>query len=183
MSSHQLLHPYSSSSGAKPEIVIANRLDAATFRTACSRFVTGITVVTLMGMDGLPYGVTVSSFASVSLDPPLILVCVDYRCHVLKHFALGNKFGVNVLSEQQRELSQQFARHSADRFSSIDWFRGKHGVPLLTGTIAAFECTLAQATPAGDHQILIGQVEEASHSEGNGLAYFKSSYRTLTTGS
>jgi flavin reductase (DIM6/NTAB) family NADH-FMN oxidoreductase RutF len=171
----------SGASEENAEITAERRLDHATFRGACSRFATGITIVTLIGTDGSPYGLTVNSFTSVSLDPPLILVCVDNRSHVLKHFALGCKFGINVLSEQQRELSQMFARYSEDRFSRTEWMRGRHGVPLFTGTIATFECTLTDTTPGGDHTILIGRVEEVSYSEGNGLAYFSSAYRALAT--
>ena len=180
MQNSQLLTEVESKSNERnAEIVVERRLDHATFRGACSRFTTGIAIVTLIGTDGSPYGLTVNSFTSVSLDPPLILVCLDNRSHVLKHFEVGCKFGVNVLSEQQRELSQMFTRYSADRFSRAEWLPGKSGVPLFAGTIATFECALTHATPGGDHMILIGGVEEVSYSEGNGLAYFSSNYRVL----
>jgi flavin reductase (DIM6/NTAB) family NADH-FMN oxidoreductase RutF len=157
--------------------------DPARFRGACSRFATGVAIVTLFGIDNRPYGLTVNSFTSVSLEPPLILFCVHYRSHVLKHFKPGRKFGVNVLSENQRELSELFARQGADRFSTTAWTPGKFGSPLFAGTIATFECALTQATPGGDHIILIGQVEEVSHAEGNALTYFDSKYRVLIAGS
>jgi flavin reductase (DIM6/NTAB) family NADH-FMN oxidoreductase RutF len=155
------------------------RLDPATFRTACSRFSTGVAILTLFGIDGLPYGLTVNSFTSVSLDPPLILVCVDNRSHVLKQFAPNCRFGVNVLSEHQRGLSQMFARRADDRFSCTEWTPGKFGAPIFTETLATFECELSQSVPAGDHEILIGRVDDVSHGEGNGLVYFGSAYRNL----
>lgn len=159
--------------------VVETDLDPSRFRAACSRFSTGVAILTLLGRDGLPYGLTVNSFTSVSLDPPLILVCVDNRSHVLNHFAPNCKFGVNILSEHQRALSQLFARRGDDRFSLTEWLPGKFGAPIFPRTLASFECELSQSVPAGDHKILIGTVEEVSLSEGNGLIYFGSAYRSL----
>jgi flavin reductase (DIM6/NTAB) family NADH-FMN oxidoreductase RutF len=159
--------------------VIETKFDPSRFRAACSRFPTGVAILTLLGVDGLPYGLTVNSFTSVSLDPPLILVCVDNRSHVLKQFAPNCKFAVNILSEHQRTLSQLFARRGNDRFSATEWIPGRFGAPIFPETLASFECELSQSVQAGDHQVLIGRVEEVSHSEGNGLVYFSSAYRRL----
>jgi flavin reductase (DIM6/NTAB) family NADH-FMN oxidoreductase RutF len=117
-------------------------VDRQKFRHACGRFTTGITVTTVLGVDLMPHGITMNSFTSVSADPPMVLVCVDHRSRVLEHFRNSMHFGVNVLSEHQRDLSHRFSRNMPDRFESVGWYPGKTGVPLLHEVLATFECRM-----------------------------------------
>jgi flavin reductase (DIM6/NTAB) family NADH-FMN oxidoreductase RutF len=154
-------------------------LNGEHFRRACGRFATGITVVTTVDHDGNPHGMTANSFTSVSLDPPLVLVCVDYRAKILQTFQRAERFGINVLSEGQRDLSQAFARRGEDRFNGIEWQAGESGVPLLPGALAWLECVLVNAVDAGDHAILIARVDRAECHDGRPLLYFASGYENL----
>lgn len=150
----------------------------AQFRLACARFATGITVSTALAADGTPHGFTANSFTSVSMEPPLILICVDHRANVLRHFEQARHFGVNVLAEHQEAISVRFAERGLDRFSSIDWHPGETGVPLLGGALARFECATRQTIPAGDHTIILGEVLHADWQEGAPLLYYARGYHT-----
>ena len=149
------------------------------FRRACSKFATGITILTVLDESGNPHGLTVNSFTSVSLTPPLVLVCIDIRTRLLDLFREGCHFGVSVLNEDQQELSARFARSGEGRFDGVPWDRGESGVPLLPGSIAAMECAVTRIVEAGDHAILLGEVQQASWSEGQPLIYFNSGYQRL----
>jgi flavin reductase (DIM6/NTAB) family NADH-FMN oxidoreductase RutF len=146
------------------------------FRRACSKFPTGVTVTTGVRDDGMPYGLTVSSFTSVSLDPPLVLICIDHRSRIIPHLISGQFFGVNVLNEDQQELSARFARHSSEQFSDVSWYRGEKGVPLLCDVSASFECRLTDTLSAGDHLIVIGHVFHIAIREQAPLARVNNSY-------
>jgi flavin reductase (DIM6/NTAB) family NADH-FMN oxidoreductase RutF len=154
-------------------------VDEALFRKTCGRFVTGIAVATVSGNDGQPYGLTVNSFTSVSCCPPLVLICVDYRCNILPHFRSSSYYGINVLNDTQRDLSVRFSQRELDRFGGIAWQRGETGVPLLGGALACFECAVAQTIEAGDHAILIGEVVSAEYRDGEPLLYYAGAYRKL----
>jgi flavin reductase (DIM6/NTAB) family NADH-FMN oxidoreductase RutF len=151
-------------------------LDTNRFRSACCKFPTGVTVTTLRGADGQPYGITVSSFTSVSLDPPLVLVCIDHRSQILKHIAVGHPFGINVLTEGQRDLAARFSRNWGERFAGVAWRPGETGVPLLSGIAASFECHVAELKRAGDHFIVLGSVSHVSFSDRAAMTYFNGSY-------
>jgi flavin reductase (DIM6/NTAB) family NADH-FMN oxidoreductase RutF len=148
------------------------------FRRVCSKFATGITVLTLCDANGAPHGMTANSFTSVSLDPPMILVCVDLKARILPHFAAGVRFAVNVLDESQQDLSNTFARNG-ERFQGIDWGPGETGSPILGGVLASLECSVAQIVEAGDHVVVVGKVSHATWREGQPLIYFNSSYQAL----
>lgn len=154
-------------------------LDRQQFRQACGRFTTGVTVTSVLGADGTPHGITVNSFTSVSLTPPMVLVCVDHRSQVIEHFQHGRHFGVNVLCEHQQDLSHRFSRNGPDRFRDVHWYSGATGVPLLPGVLAIFECRLVDTRSAGDHLILLGEVLHVACTDGRPLAYFASSYRSV----
>ena len=149
------------------------------FRKACARYATGITVVTVEGPDGAPEGLTVNSFTSVSLDPPLILVCIAKTATSYPSFQVAKGFVINVLREDQIDLSQHFASSKSDRFEGIAWRSGAHGAPLLDGVLAALECAVHSSFDAGDHTVFVGQVERAESHEGVPLLYFASAYRKL----
>ena len=150
-----------------------------TFRRACSRFATGITIATVRDTTGTPHGLTVNSFTSVSLDPPLVLICLDHNASVLDCFRTASHFAINVLSEDQQDLSNRFATRGQDRFDGLSWTPGAAGVPLLPDTLAWFECRKVNTIPAGDHDIFIGEVEELGVHEGSPLLYYASRYRTI----
>jgi flavin reductase (DIM6/NTAB) family NADH-FMN oxidoreductase RutF len=154
-------------------------VDSAAFRLACGKFATGITVVTVIGPDGLPHGITVNSFTSVSLEPPLVLVCIDRKAAILPKLQAANYFGINVSAENHQAISTQFARHGLDRFETVSWFAGELGVPLLEGALAHYECSVVSATEGGDHLIFIGEVQHLQCFAGRPLLYYESGYATL----
>jgi len=152
---------------------------ASLYRRTCSLFATGITVITTVDENGHPHGMTVNSFSSVSLDPPLVLVCIDLRNAILGHFLTSACFAVNILAEHQEEVSRRFSSASENRFHGMDWERGASGVPLLAGVLARMECALSKTFEAGDHAVLVGEVRHAWWREGKPLLYFNSSYRNI----
>jgi flavin reductase (DIM6/NTAB) family NADH-FMN oxidoreductase RutF len=152
------------------------------FRRVCSKYATGITILTVLDSRGDPQGMTANSFTSVSLSPPLILVCIDRQTSILSSFKPGTRFGVNVLQEEQKELSSWFSRSGHDRFSGIAWSAGETGAPLLQGMLATIECEVTQMIEAGDHVVVIGAALHATWREGQPLVYFNSSYQSLRSG-
>ena len=150
------------------------------FRRGCGRFATGVTIATVLDAKGTPHGLTVSSFASVSLHPPLILICLGHAVSVIDHFRAAQYFGVNVLTENQRPLSDRFARKGYDRFDGLDWQPGQTGVPLVPGALAAMECRTHQRFTSGDHDILVGAMVAARVADGEPLIHFTGRYRGLS---
>ncbi|MBK5294986.1 MAG: flavin reductase family protein [Acidobacteriia bacterium] len=155
-------------------------IDPRTFRRACSKFATGITIVTLTGTDGLPHGMTVNAFTSVSLSPPLVLVCVDHSSSLLAHFRAATHYGVNVLNKTQQDLSNRFAMRGLDRFLGLSWDKGSSGVPLLPGSLAHMECEIRNTFTAGDHDIFIAEVMRVHIANGEPLLFFDGGYPDLT---
>jgi flavin reductase (DIM6/NTAB) family NADH-FMN oxidoreductase RutF len=150
------------------------------FRRACGRFAAGVSIATVMDKSPAPHGVTVSSFTSVSLDPPLILICLGHAAVSLPPFRAAGYFGINILEENQRALSEHFARKGHHRFDGLDWRPGETGVPLIAGALAHIECAAVRRLPAGDHDIIIGQVVRARVHKGEPLIHFASRYRRLS---
>ena len=151
----------------------------AEFRRACGRFLTGVTIASVLDAQGTPHGLTVSSFTSVSLDPPLILICLGHRVSVIDAFRASAHFGINVLAENQRDLAERFSRKRQDRFDALNWRRGKTGVPILAGVLAAIECAVRQRFTAGDHDVFVGEMVAARVAGGTPLIHFASHYRRL----
>ncbi|MDQ6677922.1 MAG: flavin reductase family protein [Acidobacteriota bacterium] len=149
------------------------------FRRACAQFATGIAVVTVLDRAGAPHGMTINSFASVSLDPALVLICIDDRATILPQLLAAESLAINVLAEHQSDLSSRFARKTEDRFEQLEWTTGELGSPIIAGTLAVFECTLVRSVEAGDHHILIAAVQLAAWREARPLLYFNSSYQAL----
>jgi flavin reductase (DIM6/NTAB) family NADH-FMN oxidoreductase RutF len=168
-----------SSLGKKPSSMIRQAIDKDVFRRACAKFATGIVVTTVIGKDGGPHGLTANSFTSVSLSPPLVLVCIDGASSVATHFRSSSYYGINILGEHQRHVSNRFCQKGQDRFAGVQWSRGKTGVPLLPGAIGALECAVTDKVEAGDHVILIGKVVQGVWHEGKPLVYFNSDYHHL----
>ncbi|WP_370185034.1 flavin reductase family protein [Rhodococcus wratislaviensis] len=142
-----------------------------TLRKVVGRFTTGVTVVTALDTNGGPAGCTVSAFASLSLDPPLVLVCIDSRRPMHTNLLRSNGFAVNILAAGQEALALGFARPSADKFAGVGYRPGRHGVPLLHGAVAQLECDLAGTYAGGDHTIVLGRVAVAREVPGEPLVY------------
>ncbi|MEL6980158.1 MAG: flavin reductase family protein, partial [Pseudomonadota bacterium] len=135
-----------------------SEIDPRALRDAFGAFLTGVTVVTTVGEDGAPRGFTANSFASVSLDPPLLLVCPARRLSSFAAFEGCRDFAISVLAEGQEAVSNIFASSKGDRFAEVAWRPAASGAPVIEGAAAAFACTAQSVVPAGDHVILIGRV-------------------------
>jgi flavin reductase (DIM6/NTAB) family NADH-FMN oxidoreductase RutF len=156
----------------------------AEFRKALGCFATGVTVITV-DYEGQVQGMTANAFTSVSLDPQLILVCVDQRAKTHAHLHAKKRFGINILGADQRRISEYYANPArthdeAEEIAGVRFDRTQHGTPVLHGALAYLECKLQTAQDAGDHTIFIAEVEEVVVREGNPLLYFHSQYRSLT---
>jgi flavin reductase (DIM6/NTAB) family NADH-FMN oxidoreductase RutF len=147
------------------------------------RFATGVTIVTV-DLDGEVHGMTANAFASVSLDPMLVLICVDHTTRTHAHLHAKKRFGINVLSEDQRAISEYYARperthEHAEEEAGARFERTRHGTPVLQGSLAYLECRLHSAQDAGDHTIFIAEVEDVVVREGEPLLFFRGKYRKV----
>ncbi len=152
--------------------------DKRELRNAFGTFMTGVTVVTAMDNDGNPLGFTANSFTSVSLDPPLLLVCLANSSSNYETLTQTKGFAINILAESQKEVSNTFARPVEDRFASVAWKQGPHGSPVFGDVSAWFDCSMHKTVDAGDHVILIGRVEAFDTSALPGLGYARGAYVT-----
>jgi flavin reductase (DIM6/NTAB) family NADH-FMN oxidoreductase RutF len=154
--------------------------DPRTLRDAMGLFATGVTVVTAISETGDAVGMTANSFTSVSLDPPLLLVCIAKKAGSAPHMQSAERFGVNVLQIGQQPASNRFASKVEDRFAGVDWAAGETGVPLLDGSLVSFECERQALYDAGDHFIMIGHVVRAQFEpHRDPLLFFRGKYRRL----
>jgi flavin reductase (DIM6/NTAB) family NADH-FMN oxidoreductase RutF len=153
------------------------------FRSALARWGSGVAIVT-SAAGGRIHGMTVSAFSSVSLDPPLVLVCADKASNTLGLIHEGQIFAVNILCAGQRDLSNKFASKKDEhlRFEGVAWRAGLTGAPILEGALAALDCRVVAAHDAGDHVIYVGRVEAVEMSHGEPLVYFGGAYRGLDSG-
>jgi flavin reductase (DIM6/NTAB) family NADH-FMN oxidoreductase RutF len=154
-------------------------VSAADFRNAIGHFATGVTVVTTVGADGQPVGTTASAVSSLSLDPPLILVCLDRSSGTLEALIAHGAFAVNVLGVRQQHLSANFARRGlAAAWDGILHRRGRTGSPQLDGVIATWECTVEHRLDGGDHEIIVGRVTsvETTNADATPLIYWRGRY-------
>ncbi len=154
------------------------------FKAAMRRFASGVTVVTARAVDGRPQGVTVSAFSSLSLSPPLVLVCLDRATNALDAYVSGEFFAVNILADGQSGVSDDFAYPGpVSPFERHPWRDGETSVPLLAGTLAGIECRRHAVQDGGDHVILIGRVEHAHVSpDGSPLLYTAGAYGRFAPG-
>jgi flavin reductase (DIM6/NTAB) family NADH-FMN oxidoreductase RutF len=154
----------------------------AEFRKAMGCFATGVTIITLDD-EGEVHGMTANAFASVSLNPQMVLVCVDHKAQTHAYLQAKKRFGVNVLAENQRAISEYYADparpHQEFAKAGAGFDRTRHGTPVLHGALAYLECRLHTAQDAGDHTIFIAEVEDVVVREGNPLLFFRGKYRTI----
>jgi flavin reductase (DIM6/NTAB) family NADH-FMN oxidoreductase RutF len=146
-------------------------------KNAFARWATGVTIVTARAGDRI-HGMTVSAFTEVSLEPPLVLVCIDRTTHTQHVIAEGDCFAVNILARGQEALAQRFASNGAEdrRFSDLQCATGATGAPLLAGSVASLDCRLETAHEAGDHIIYVGEVVELQLSDGDPLLFYNRGY-------
>jgi flavin reductase (DIM6/NTAB) family NADH-FMN oxidoreductase RutF len=158
-------------------------LNPSEFRKAMGAFATGVTIITV-DLDGEVHGMTANAFTSVSLDPMLVLVCVDHSTRTHAHLHSKKRFGINVLCEDQRAISEYYARpershDAAEAEAGASFDRTRHGTPVLHGALAYLECRLQSAQEAGDHTIFIGEVEDVVLRDGDPLLFFRGRYRKV----
>ena len=155
-------------------------VDPSLFRQLLGRFATGVTVITTRNARGLPEGMTASSVASVSLEPPLLLVSVDHRNVMHPALSQASHFIVNVLAQDQEALSRRFAELEEDRFEGVGFHTGRLGLPVLDGVLAHIECAREASVEAGDHTVFIGLVIGGTVTDRRPLLYYRGGYANLS---
>ena len=156
-------------------------LDKRAFRDCLGCFVTGITIVTSVSGEGEHVGLTVNSFNSVSLEPPMVLFSLDRQALSLPIFEAAGRFAVNVLSDHQEPLSNRFARREIDKWDGVGFIEGETGCRLLDGTMAAFDCKTYAQYDGGDHVIVVGQVIDMRLDQAaEPLVFYKGAYNSLS---
>lgn len=151
-------------------------ISPADFRHVLSHFASGVTVITTTDADTRPAGLTASAFTSVSLDPPLILVCVDHKSQTYPALLERGRFAVNILRADQSDLSKRFASTRLDKFTDVGHRMSDLGLPLLDDALAFLECSTVNTHVEGDHTIFVGLVERAGTSSGDPLLYVRGQY-------
>jgi flavin reductase (DIM6/NTAB) family NADH-FMN oxidoreductase RutF len=155
-------------------------IDPDSFRSVLGRFASGITVVTTRDAEGRDMGMTVSAFCSVSLEPPLVQVCVDHAASLYAALAASTRYGVSILASEQEALSRRFATaESTRRFDGIGYRRGESGVLLLDDALAQLECRIVASHATGDHTMFVGEVESATARSARPLLYYRGGYAQL----
>ena len=154
-------------------------VDPDTFRAVLGRFATGVTVVTTRDAAGRDHGLTVSAFASLSLSPPLVLICIDQSSSVHPVLRQASHFVVNILSSTQEPISRRFSGPNVNRFDGIGYQRGSTGAAVLDDVLAYVECRLMHQHDEGDHTIFIGEVEAADNGSARPLLYYRGGYATV----
>jgi flavin reductase (DIM6/NTAB) family NADH-FMN oxidoreductase RutF len=151
-------------------------IDPRDFRNALGTFATGVTIVTAMAADGQPYGVTCNSFASVSLNPPLVLWSLGLFSQGLPVFQNASHFTINVLGASQQALASQFAKSSIDKFSGVSWVPGLGNAPVIADSVANLQCRAANRYYGGDHVIFLGAVEAYSYNREEPLLFARGTF-------
>jgi flavin reductase (DIM6/NTAB) family NADH-FMN oxidoreductase RutF len=155
-------------------------IDARAFRDACSRFVTGVCVVTSSGAEG-PSGMTANAVTSLSLEPALMIVCFDRSARTLAAVEHSGRLGIQFLAHHQEDVASRFASKlpEAEKFEGVDW-SDRNGVPALGGCLAGLGCELRELLPGGDHVIAVAEAVDLWTTEGDPLVFFRADYWALT---
>jgi len=154
-------------------------IDPRELRNVMGNFATGVTIITTKDTTGKPFGLTANAFSSLSLDPPLLLICVDKKVDCYACFEESKVFGVNFLSEGQDQLSTRFATKGIEKFEGVSYKLGELGVALLDGALVHIECKLASAYEGGDHTIYVGEIQRAEVLGDHPLLFFRGKYYKL----
>lgn len=153
-------------------------IDASAFRSLMGRFATGVTVITAQDSNGVQNGMTVSAFCSLSLDPPLVLMCIDRSASMFDLLTTCDRFTVNILASDQEEIARRFATTETTKFEGIGFSLVEQDA-VLDGVLAHAQCSRINSVEAGDHTIVIGEVGSATVNEGQPLLYFRGGYSSL----
>jgi flavin reductase (DIM6/NTAB) family NADH-FMN oxidoreductase RutF len=148
-------------------------------RRVMGHFATGVTVITTFSKEGKLHGLTANAVSSLSLDPPLLIICVDKKAESYACFEDSGVFTVNILGDEQEDLSRRFAVSGGEKFEGVAYRRGANGAPILSGALAHLECKLHATYEGGDHTIYLGLIEEAETREGKPLLFFRGGYREI----
>jgi 3-hydroxy-9,10-secoandrosta-1,3,5(10)-triene-9,17-dione monooxygenase reductase component len=154
-------------------------VDAASFRRALGQFATGVTVVTTRDASGRPLGLTVSAFCSASLHPPLVLVCIDHRSEANAAMRESGLFAVNILAEDQEDVSRRFAAPGRAKTDGFPFAEGRHGLPLVVGALAHVECRVRSFHDEGDHAVWVGEVRSLDAHPGRPLLHHAGAYARI----
>ena len=153
------------------------QIDEKILKKCFGTFMTGVTVVTTTDKNKKPIGFTANSFTSVSLTPPLLLVCIDNNSENLHAYTQGG-FAVNVLAENQQNIATRFANTKIDRFNGVEWTKNKNKNPILNGVAAYFDCSIKDTVVMGDHTLLVGEINDCASNSKAGLGYSNGQYFT-----
>lgn len=148
-------------------------------RRVMGHFATGVTVITTFSKEGKLHGLTANAVSSLSLDPPLLIICVDKKADSYASFEDSRVFTVNILADDQEDISRRFAVSGGEKFEGVAYRRGANGAPILSGALAHLECKLYANYDGGDHTIYLGLIEEAETREGKPLLFFRGGYREI----
>ena len=151
-------------------------IDVDAFRSALGRFASGVTIVTTRASDGKDHGMTASAFCSVSLEPPLALVCIEKIASMHDSIVACEHFAINILADSQEQLARRFAAVEGDRFEGTGFSRGAHSVPILDDVLAWLECRRTTTYQGGDHSIVVGEVTSAEWRDDKPLLYYRGGY-------
>lgn len=162
-----------------PASPVAAAISPTELRGFAGHFATGVAVVTTLHPGGEPCGVTINAVTSLSLDPPLFLICLDHTSKTLDALQRSGHFGLHFLSREQTEISRVFASKQDRKFENIGHRPGRRGSPLIEGVVAAAECRVRELCPGGDHTIIIGEVEQVHVHGGEPLLYHRGAYAAL----
>ena len=149
------------------------------FRSVLGRFPSGVTVVTTKAADGSDQGMTVSAFCSVSLEPPLVLICIEKTASAYEALTSAPGFVVNILSAKQEQIARRFSIVDIDRFEGVGFSRSRNGIAVLDDVLGVIECDRVAQHDAGDHTIIVGEVEAGRAENGTPLLYYRGGYAQL----
>lgn len=154
-------------------------IDSQQLRNVMGHFATGVTVITTKDKTGKPFGLTANAFTSLSLNPPLALICIDKKVQCYYCFDESKVFAANILNEGQEQLSRRFATKGIEKFGGIKWHTGMNGLPLLDDAIGYIECEIVKSYDGGDHTVYVGEVVNATAAGDRPLVFFKGKYYRL----
>ena len=157
-------------------------MESTVWRNTMGQFATGVTVITTLDQEGKPLGMTANAFTSLSLDPPMVLICIDNKSTTLTELTSSKKYCVNILSASQETISRQFAKKGGpEKFDRVEYFRGEIDLPVIQGCLTSVECEISAVVDGGDHKILLGQGVKIhqSETETEPLIFYKGKYKTL----
>jgi flavin reductase (DIM6/NTAB) family NADH-FMN oxidoreductase RutF len=154
-------------------------VDSKTFRQISGFWATGVSVLTTVNKAGRYYGLTMNALTSLSLAPPLLLVCIDNKSETIKPLAESRVFAVSILKHEQKPIAQAFAKKGAEKFERTATVKGRSGAPLISGALATIECQVAKCIEGGDHTVIFGQIDHFEMGEGAPLIFYRGGYGRL----